>query len=73
MYTVTSFERRLIHAGQKGNVRLKPGTMRWLAAEEHHGENIGATESHSLFVELKEPRPEGADGATPSLAPSGPR
>lgn len=28
--------------------------MTWLAAQEHSGENIGETDTHVLFVELKE-------------------
>ena len=36
--------------------------MRWLDAQEHKGENIGATESRSIFVELKEPSPSHGDG-----------
>ena len=31
---------------------------RWLSAQEHYGENIGDTPTHTLFVELKEPAPE---------------
>ena len=42
----------------------------WIAAQEHAGENIGSTETHSIFVELKEPNPAPSDGA-PELGPSG--
>ena len=42
--------------------------MRWLDAQEHAGENIGDTDTHSIFIELKEPRP----GPGPSEAPLGP-
>jgi hypothetical protein len=28
--------------------------VRWLDAQVHHGENIGDTPTHALFVELKE-------------------
>ena len=55
MYTVSSFERRLIHAGQHRDVQLDAGRVSWLAAQEHSGENIGSTETHVIFVELKEP------------------
>ena len=57
MYTVSSFERRLIHDGQHRDVQLDAGSVRWLAAQEHSGENIGSTETHVIFVELKEPPP----------------
>jgi hypothetical protein len=29
--------------------------VRWLGAQVHSGENIGATPTHVVFVELKEP------------------
>jgi beta-alanine degradation protein BauB len=29
--------------------------VRWLPTQEHSGENIGETETHVIFVELKEP------------------
>jgi hypothetical protein len=32
---------------------------RWLAAQEHSGENIGDTPAHTVFVELKEAGPPG--------------
>ena len=55
MYTLSSFERRLIHDGEHRDVKLEPGRVSWLAAQEHSGENTGDTETHVLFVELKEP------------------
>jgi hypothetical protein len=36
-------------------VKLEAGRVIWLAAQDHHGENTGTTETHVLFVELKEP------------------
>ena len=59
MYTLGSFERRLVHGDQERDVRLETGTATWLSAQDHHGENIGTTETHVLFVELKEPAPDG--------------
>ncbi len=56
MYTLSSFERRLIHGDQQRDVQLQAGKVVWVGAQEHAGENIGSTESHSVFVELKEPR-----------------
>jgi hypothetical protein len=33
---------------------MEAGSVGWLPAQEHHGENTGDTETHVLFVELKE-------------------
>jgi len=33
---------------------LSAGEARWVGAQEHTGENTGASETHSIFVELKE-------------------
>jgi len=57
MYTLSSFERRLIKGDQQRDVQLEAGRVLWVAAQQHAGENIGSTESHSIFVELKEPAP----------------
>ena len=43
--------------------------MSWLAAQEHSGENIGGTETHVLFVELKEP-PAAPAGDSAELGPT---
>ena len=54
MYTLSSFRRRL-HAGdQHRDVEMAAGFTGWLPAQEHAGENIGDTETHVLFVELKD-------------------
>jgi hypothetical protein len=37
---------------------------RWLDAQEHSGHNIGDTETHVIFVELKEPRPVNVSAST---------
>jgi hypothetical protein len=60
MVTLSSFRRRLHGASEQMDVELEAGTTRWLAAQEHAGENIGETDTHVLFIELKEPRPSGA-------------
>lgn len=67
MYTLSSFERRLVHGDRETDVRMEAGRVGWLGAQDHHGENIGATDTHVLFVELK---PRGGDDAQP--APLGP-
>jgi beta-alanine degradation protein BauB len=69
MYTVSSFERRLIHDGQHRDVQLDAGRVAWLSAQEHSGENIGSTETHVIFVELKEP-PAGSADSSAELGPT---
>jgi quercetin dioxygenase-like cupin family protein len=55
MYTLSSFRRRLVSENASREVELSAGTVGWLPAQKHHGENIGGTPTHVLFVELKEP------------------
>ena len=57
MYTLSSFSRRLRGDGQEVDVELAANQVRWLAAQEHSGQNIGETVTHALFIELKEPAP----------------
>jgi beta-alanine degradation protein BauB len=54
MYTLSSFRRRLVSANTQRDIELQAGTVGWLPAQEHHGENIGDTPTHVIFVELKE-------------------
>lgn len=61
MYTLSSFRRRLVSGDVQREVELEAGTTSWLPAQRHHGENIGETETHVLFVELKEPGPSQGD------------
>ena len=69
MYTLSSFRRRLVHGNQAVDVDIEAGQVRWLDAQEHHGENIGETDSHVLFFELKEPAPRAASPGDPQLGP----
>jgi hypothetical protein len=39
------------------NVDLAAGQVRWLGAQEHTGQNTGSTDTHTIFIELKEPKP----------------
>lgn len=71
MITLSSFHRRLSSGGQEVDVELPAGVPRWLPAQEHAGENIGDTETHTIFVELKEP--SAGRPAPPGDAPLGPR
>jgi beta-alanine degradation protein BauB len=54
MYTLSPFRRRLVSGETEREVELEAGTVGWLPAQEHHGENIGSTPTHVIFVELKE-------------------
>lgn len=69
MVTLSSFRRRLRSGGQEVELELPAFQARWLDAQEHSGKNIGETQTHSVFVELKEPRPDGAR-SEPRLGPS---
>ncbi len=62
MYTLSSFRRRLVSGETAREVELQSGSVGWLPAQEHHGENIGDTPTHVLFVELKGPAPGAAAG-----------
>jgi quercetin dioxygenase-like cupin family protein len=68
MYTLSSFRRRLVSGDDQREVELQAGSAGWLPAQQHHGENIGDTPTHVIFVELKEPAPGGGDGR---LGPEG--
>ncbi len=62
MVTLSAFQRRLRTAEQVVDVELPAFQARWLDAQEHSGANIGQTSAHSIFIELKEPRPGPAGG-----------
>lgn len=53
MYTLSSFRRRLHSGTDQRDVEMKAGMTIWLCAQEHAGENIGDTDTHVIFVELK--------------------
>ena len=55
MVTLSAFRRRIRSGDREAGVELPAHAVRWVAAQEHSGENIGDTPTHSLFVELKEP------------------
>lgn len=68
MVTLTAFRRRLRSGGKEVDVELPAFQVRWLDAQEHSGINIGDSPTHTIFVELKEPR--GPDAHTSRLGPS---
>lgn len=67
MHTLSSFRRRLIASDRQLEVEIGAGTTSWLPAQEHSGENIGDTDTHVIFVELKE-----ADRGAPNETELGP-
>jgi quercetin dioxygenase-like cupin family protein len=73
MYTLSSFRRRLVSGDAQRDVALEAGSAGWLPAQEHHGENIGDTPTHVLFVELKEPGTDGSGNAGAAGGTIGPR
>jgi quercetin dioxygenase-like cupin family protein len=40
-------------SGQSAEVQIQAGDTMWREAEEHSASNVGGTELHALFVELK--------------------
>ena len=68
MVTLSDFRRRLTAGDRQADVELSAGQARWLDAQTHTGQNTGETDTHVIFVELKEPAP-GGDAA--ALGPSG--
>lgn len=71
MVTLSSFQRVISAGGRAVPVDLAAGETRWLDAQEHQGRNVGQTATHSLFIELKEPRP-GAQRPDAALGPAAP-
>jgi hypothetical protein len=57
LYAESSFKQRLIFPdGQKKEVDVKAGSVVWMKAHIHIGENIGDTNTDVIIVELKENR-----------------
>jgi beta-alanine degradation protein BauB len=65
MVTLSSFRRRLHNDGGTRDVEVPAGLASWLPAQQHSGENTGDSETHTIFVELKEPAP---GGSTPTAS-----
>jgi hypothetical protein len=57
MVTLSFFERKLHFDDKVVNVSMKSGQTNWLAKQRHAGENVGNTETHVIFIELKEHAP----------------
>lgn len=54
LLTLSEFRRRLTVGDDVKEIGVKPGLALWRPAEIHTGENIGATDTHVVFVELKD-------------------
>jgi quercetin dioxygenase-like cupin family protein len=72
MYTLSAFRRRLVSGEAQREVELEEGSVGWLPAQSHYGENIGNTPTHVLFVELKETAPDVAVSEAPRAGGLGP-
>jgi quercetin dioxygenase-like cupin family protein len=54
LYAQSSFRRRLTFPdGRKQEVYVKAGSIVWMKAHQHIGENIGDTDTDVIIVELK--------------------
>ena len=66
MVTLSSFRRRLYAGDAERDVDISAEKASWLPAQQHAGHNIGDTQTHVIFVELKDsaagPPPAGALG-----------
>ena len=64
MYTRSALRRRLYGANdEEREVEMEAGLTGWLPAQQHSGHNIGDTDTHVIFVELKEGGAESGLGA----------
>ena len=71
LYTLSSFRRRL-HTDNGGvEIEMAAGTTGWISAQIHSGENIGDTDTHVLFIELKVSKPP-ASAIGPELTRTAP-
>lgn len=69
MVTLSSFRRRLEQGEASREVAIPAGIANWLPAQTHSGENIGDSETHVIFVELKDPVARTADESPTELGP----
>lgn len=70
MITLSDFDRRLVVGDRSREVSLVANQAMWLPAQTHAGENIGTSDTHTIFVELK----DSSSAATSSgLGELGPR
>ncbi len=55
MITLSAFSRQLASGDRTVDVEMPAATARWLGAQSHSGRNTGTTDTHCIFIELKEP------------------
>jgi beta-alanine degradation protein BauB len=55
------------------DVELEAESVGWLPAQGHHGENMGNTPTHVLFVELEENAPNRAGSEAADVGAIGPQ
>jgi hypothetical protein len=72
MITASAFRRRLSSNGKTLEVELPAGVARWMPEQDHSGENIGQTDTHTFFVELKEATPGSPREKADYLGPAEP-
>jgi len=70
MITASAFRRRLSSNGKTVEVELPAGVTRWMPAQDHYGENIGETETHTFFIELKDAAPGSSGEQASRLGPA---
>ncbi len=64
MYTRSAFRRRLHGENDaQREVEMEAGLTGWLPAQQHSGHNIGDTDTHVIFVELKDATAASPPGA----------
>ena len=54
MVTLSSFRRRLYAGDVERDVDISAEKASWLPAQQHAGHNLGDTQTHVIFVELKD-------------------
>jgi hypothetical protein len=69
MYTLSSFRRRLASGDTQRDVDIDSGTVAWLPAQTHYGENIGDTATHVIFVEVKSAGTRSASSPDSQMGP----
>jgi hypothetical protein len=70
MVTLSAFRRRVFAGDREVEIELPAAQARWVGAQQHSGQNTGTTESHVVFIELKEPAPATASAPDGTLGPT---
>jgi hypothetical protein len=70
MITLSDFKRRLSSGGTTAEVDMSAGRAVWLPAQTHSGHNIGTTDTHVIFVELKSAGAAGQTAPEETLGPA---